>query len=394
MSASPALALPDDTDPALRAVLAAHEGGKLGVHADQAAARPRATSPSSTRPASPTSPGRSPPTPLSPRGTPRGATPSPSSATAPRSSGSETSAPCRAAGHGGQGGPLQALRGHRRGARLHGDRDGRRARRGDRPDRAVLRRHQPRGHLGTAVLRHRGRASRSASTSPSSTTTSTGRRSSSSPACSTRPASSGKQLDRGPGRRQRRRGRRRRGDPAPRSGPACPTSSSATPAASSPPARPELPDAQAPAGRDDEPAGRERAGRRTALAGADVFIGVSRGDGAGGATWPGWPSDAIIFALANPDPEVHPDVAHRYAAVVATGRSDFPNQINNVLAFPGIFRGALDSGATPDHRGDEGRRRPGHRRPRRRRRAPTRIVPSVFDPGVAEAVAAAVASAR
>ena len=48
---------------------------------------------------------------------------------------------------------------------------------------------------------------------------------------------------------------------------------------------------------------------------------------------------AIIFALANPDPEVHPSIAHRFAEVVATGRSDFPNQINNVLAFPGIFRG-------------------------------------------------------
>ena len=52
--------------------------------------------------------------------------------------------------------------------------------------------------------------------------------------------------------------------------------------------------------------------------------------------------DAIIFAMANPNPEVHPEVAHRHARVVATGRSDFPNQINNVLAFPGIFRGAFD----------------------------------------------------
>ena len=56
--------------------------------------------------------------------------------------------------------------------------------------------------------------------------------------------------------------------------------------------------------------------------------------------------DAIIFGLANPTPEVHPDVAHRHARVVATGRSDFPNQINNVLAFPGIFRGAFDARAT------------------------------------------------
>jgi malate dehydrogenase (oxaloacetate-decarboxylating) len=77
-----------------------------------------------------------------------------------------------------------------------------------------------------------------------------------------------------------------------------------------------------------------------ALNGADAFIGVS------GGTVPeralaGMADDAIIFALANPDPEVHPDVARKYARVVATGRSDFPNQINNVLAFPGMFRGAL-----------------------------------------------------
>ena len=56
--------------------------------------------------------------------------------------------------------------------------------------------------------------------------------------------------------------------------------------------------------------------------------------------------DAIVFAMANPHPEIHPDVAARHARVVATGRSDFPNQINNVLVFPGIFRGALDVRAT------------------------------------------------
>ncbi len=83
----------------------------------------------------------------------------------------------------------------------------------------------------------------------------------------------------------------------------------------------------------------------TALVDADVYVGVS------GGTVPEeeiarMAPNSIIFALANPDPEVHPDVAHRHAAVVATGRSDFPNQINNVLAFPGIFRGALDSGAS------------------------------------------------
>ena len=81
-----------------------------------------------------------------------------------------------------------------------------------------------------------------------------------------------------------------------------------------------------------------------ALDGADLIVGVSTG------LWPEedlskMNDDAMIFALSNPTPEVHPEIAAKYAAVVATGRSDFPNQINNVLAFPGIFRGALDSGA-------------------------------------------------
>ena len=78
-----------------------------------------------------------------------------------------------------------------------------------------------------------------------------------------------------------------------------------------------------------------------ALEGADVFIGVSGGQVPESAI-AGMAEEAIIFALANPTPEVDPAVAGKYAAVVATGRSDFPNQINNVLAFPGIFRGALD----------------------------------------------------
>lgn len=81
-----------------------------------------------------------------------------------------------------------------------------------------------------------------------------------------------------------------------------------------------------------------------ALVGADVFVGVSGGTVPEGDIARMAP-DSIIFALANPDPEVDPAVAAKYAAVVATGRSDYPNQINNVLAFPGIFRGALDSGA-------------------------------------------------
>ena len=133
-------------------------------------------------------------------------------------------------------------------------------------------------------------------------------------------------------------------------------------------------------------------GMAEALKGADMFLGVS-----GGVV----PEDlvatmapnGIVFALSNPDPEIHPDVAAKYASVVATGRSDFPNQINNVLAFPGIFRGALDAGA---------------RRITERMKVAAaeaifavacddlgadRIVPSPLDPRVAPEVAAAVAAA-
>ena len=83
----------------------------------------------------------------------------------------------------------------------------------------------------------------------------------------------------------------------------------------------------------------------TVLHGADVFIGVS----APRILQPEWiadmADDAVVFALANPDPEVDPAAAGQYAAVVASGRSDYPNQINNVLAFPGVFRGLLDARA-------------------------------------------------
>jgi len=82
-----------------------------------------------------------------------------------------------------------------------------------------------------------------------------------------------------------------------------------------------------------------------ALAGADVFLGVSAGrvDEQAVASMA---TRSIVFALANPTPEVDPAVAHRHAAIVATGRSDLPNQINNVLAFPGVFAGAFDAGAS------------------------------------------------
>jgi malate dehydrogenase (oxaloacetate-decarboxylating) len=129
-----------------------------------------------------------------------------------------------------------------------------------------------------------------------------------------------------------------------------------------------------------------------ALKGADMFLGVSGGVVPEELVATMAPN-GIVFALSNPDPEIHPDVAAKYASVVATGRSDFPNQINNVLAFPGVFRGALDAGA---------------RRITERMKvaaaeaifavacddlAPDRIVPSPLDPRVGPEVASAVAAA-
>ena len=129
-----------------------------------------------------------------------------------------------------------------------------------------------------------------------------------------------------------------------------------------------------------------------ALVGADVFIGVSAPNLFGATELATMKDKAIVFAMANPDPEIDPAVAMGHAAVVATGRSDYPNQINNVLAFPGVFRGLLDAQATditdamllaaaaaiadvvtePNA---------------------SFIVPSVFDPAVAPAVAEAVRGA-
>jgi len=83
-----------------------------------------------------------------------------------------------------------------------------------------------------------------------------------------------------------------------------------------------------------------------AINGADIFIGVSAPNVLTESDVQSMTKDAIVFALANPDPEIDPVLARKHAAVVATGRSDQPNQINNVLAFPGIFRGLLDAGAS------------------------------------------------
>ena len=139
------------------------------------------------------------------------------------------------------------------------------------------------------------------------------------------------------------------------------------------------------------PAGRT-GGTAEAMDGADVFLGLSAGLVPEEIVATMAPN-GIVFALSNPDPEIHPDAASKYAAVVATGRSDFPNQINNVLAFPGVFRGALDAGARRITEamkvaaaeaifsvvGDD--------------LAVDHIVPSALDPRVAPAVAAAVAAA-
>ncbi|WP_434438863.1 NAD(P)-dependent malic enzyme [Lentzea sp. E54] len=129
-----------------------------------------------------------------------------------------------------------------------------------------------------------------------------------------------------------------------------------------------------------------------ALRGADVFIGVSSSKVSEDLI-ASMADDSIVFALSNPDPEVHPEVAARHAAIVATGRSDFPNQINNVLAFPGIFRGALDSGARRITEGMKLAAADAILAVAKDDLGPDRIVPSALDPRVGPEVAAAVAVA-
>jgi malate dehydrogenase (oxaloacetate-decarboxylating) len=137
-----------------------------------------------------------------------------------------------------------------------------------------------------------------------------------------------------------------------------------------------------------------RGGLREALRGADVFIGVSAARVLPAEYLNGMAERSVVFALANPDPEVDVDAARKAATVVATGRSDYPNQINNVLAFPGVFRGLLDARARNvtvemllsaadalAHVVTDEQLNPYY------------IVPSVFDPAVAKAVAAAVSEA-
>jgi malate dehydrogenase (oxaloacetate-decarboxylating) len=130
----------------------------------------------------------------------------------------------------------------------------------------------------------------------------------------------------------------------------------------------------------------------TALQGADVLIGVSGGR-IGEPAVAGMAPDAIVFGLANPTPEVDPVVAARHAAVVATGRSDLPNQINNVLAFPGVFRGALAVRATTITEGMKLAAADAIAAVVADALRPDAIVPSPLDPRVAPAVADAVAAA-
>ncbi len=131
---------------------------------------------------------------------------------------------------------------------------------------------------------------------------------------------------------------------------------------------------------------------RDALRGADVFVGVSGPDTVSGDDLAGMADGGIVFALANPTPEVDPAIAHKYAAVVATGRSDHPNQINNVLAFPGVFRGALDVRASriTEHMKLAAAEAIASCVPDP---TPDCVIPSVFDHAVAPLVAHAVAAA-
>ena len=132
-----------------------------------------------------------------------------------------------------------------------------------------------------------------------------------------------------------------------------------------------------------------------ALAGSDVFVGVSKADILTGEMIKTMASSPFIFAMANPNPEIRPEIARMAgAAVVGTGRSDYPNQINNVLAFPGIFRGALDARASDIN--DEMKIAAAHALAGMvsdDKLSCDNILPQAFDEGVGETVAAAVKAA-
>ena len=130
------------------------------------------------------------------------------------------------------------------------------------------------------------------------------------------------------------------------------------------------------------------------VVGADVFIGVSAPGVLTTEMVRTMAKDSIVFACANPTPEIFPDEAKAGgAAVVATGRSDFPNQINNVLAFPGIFRGAFDVRASDINDAMKLAAAEALAELVGEELSPDYIIPAAFDPRVGKAVAAAVAEA-
>jgi malate dehydrogenase (oxaloacetate-decarboxylating) len=155
------------------------------------------------------------------------------------------------------------------------------------------------------------------------------------------------------------------------------------------PARPELPAVKAALAAETNRTG-ITGSLADAMAGADVFLGLSAGFVPEEVVATMAP-EAIVFALANPNPEVDPEVAHRHAAVVATGRSDYPNQINNVLAFPGVFAGAFDAGARAITENMKLAAATALSEVVSGALAADYIVPTPFDPRVAPAVRAAVA---
>ena len=248
----------------------------------------------------------------------------------------------RDAGDGGQGRAVQAVRRRRRGADLPGHHRRRRDRRDRRPAGAELRRDQPRGHLRARAASRSRTGSRSELDIPVFHDDQHG----------TAVVALAALRERAAAHRQVPRTTRGRRSPAPVrpasrwpgscSPPASRTSPSSTARACCTRDRDDLTPVKRPLAADTA----DQTGRSGSLATvhgrAPTSSSASPAAPCPRRSWPRWPTDAIIFGLANPNPEVHPEVAHKYARVVATGRSDFPNQINNVLAFPGIFRGAFD----------------------------------------------------
>ena len=345
-----------------------HLGGKLEVDAEGAAAHTATTSPAPTRLASPASARRSPRTPRTRAASPSSATPSPCVTDGSAVLGLGNIGPAAA---------LPVMEGKAALFKRFADVDAWPVCLDTQDTDEIVeiaramapgvRRHQPRGHRRAALLRDRGRGCASCSTSRCSTTTSTAPRSSCSPRSPTRCAWSARTLadvrivvsgagaaghgDHPAAARAGRAGRRRVRHPRRRA---------------------QRPRGPRPAQDLDRRAHERRRVRRDPRRGRSPAPTCSsaspRRTSSPATTVATMAERAIVLALANPDPEVDPIEAQRHAAVVATGRSDYPNQINNVLAFPGVFRGLLDAGAREitDEMLRRGRPRDrGRRQPRR-----------------------------